>query len=385
MKIILVFILQFFVIPVSTVLSQFDYSVSGYVVDLPVYQRSPDQMVTLFNIDKDMFMNLNRVRLKPEMFLWSGSRLNIEYEISSLYYTSETPFEFVTGRKTNRQAIDLTWNVINEKEFLLNHYIDRFYLRQNFNWGNITLGRQRISWGSGRIWNPTDLFNPINPANFAKIEKDGADAVSLTWNAGNFTDINLVFNAREKINKSNSGMRFRTNYNEFDLSTVIGRFDEHYIIGLDFAGNLLTAGVRGEGIYSVDKDNSENNFIKYILGIDYQFTTEIYALLEYHFNGEGKTNKNNYEFMRLVTGEILNLNRNYLYAGITYQFNPLLMLMISNVTNLNDKSGYIGVTGNYSVTENFYLNLGIQTTYGQMLTEYWYYPHSFYLQGEYYF
>ena len=51
----------------------------------------------------------------------------------------------------------------------------------------------------------------------------------------------------EKLNNSNGGFRFRTNYSEYDLSLIGGYFDKRIVIGGDFAGNLFEAGVRGEG------------------------------------------------------------------------------------------------------------------------------------------
>ncbi|MFC2084483.1 hypothetical protein ACFLS9_05455 [Bacteroidota bacterium] len=369
----------------STSFSQTEFDFTGYIIDLPVYQKNNKELSELFAIEDYAIININRIRLKPTIYLPANTRINIEYEISSIYFSSESSFAFGFGKKTNRQLFDLSWNIVNENNFSLNHFIDRIYFRKGFDFGNITIGRQRISWGTGRIWNPTDLFNPINPANFAKIEKDGADAVSIKASLASFTDVQIVFNPKEKFKHSNYGFRFRSNYSEYDYSIIGGYFDKRYVIGADFAGNLLTAGIRGEGIVSINKNNGGSNFVKYIFGIDYQFNAEIYAVLEYHFNGEGTKNKLEYEFNRLINGEILNLNKDYLYTGMTYQFNPLLYLMISEFSNLNDGSGFISILGNYSVTADFYLSLGFQYSFGSNLSEYWYYPNSIYLQGEYYF
>jgi hypothetical protein len=305
--------------------------------------------------------------------------------MAGLYFTAENIFLLESGEKTNRQIFDLTWNIVNSNHYILNHFIDRLYFRQDFTWGNIVLGRQRISWGTGRIWNPTDLFNPINPANFSKIEKDGADAISCKYNIGQFTDLNVVFNPQEVIGNSNYGFRFRTNFFEYDASIVGGSFDNSYIIGMDFAGNFFDAGVRGEGIFSVNENNSNDTFIKYILGADYQFNPELYGMIEYHYNGEGKTDKFDYELERLINGEILNLSQNYLYVMINYQITPLLTGTLMNLSNLNDYSGFSGIFGTYSITANFYLGMGFQLSYGENFTEYWYYPNSVYLQIEYYF
>jgi len=365
--------------------AQVETDFSGYVVNLPIYQTNNKTLAKAFGFDESQFLNLTRVRLRPTFHIRENTRINIEYEITSIYINSENSFFLNTPKKSSHQLLNLTWTPVNEKDFSVTHFIDRLSIRQGFDWGNIEIGRQRVQWGSGRIWNPTDLFNPINPATFYKIEKDGADIISLNYVLGNFTDMDLVFNPNENFKNSNYGFRFRTNYNEYDISIMGGRFDNRIVTGLDFAGNLFDAGVRGEGIFSADENDFKNNFVKFILGADYQFTPELYGVVEYHFNGEGKKDKNNYELLRLVNNEIINLGQNYLYEGITYQFHPLLYCTFSNNTNLNDGSGYFGILTNYSLTENIYLNAGTLILYGGEFTEYWYYSKSFYFQGEFYF
>lgn len=376
---IIIFILLF---PFSKV-AQTNFELSGYVVDLPIYQ--PAKEISLFDLDEQYF-NLTRARLKPTFYLGDYSRLNVEYEINALYL-SESNFGIfeLTSTSSRRQIIDMNWNIVEENNFMLSHFIDRLSFRQEFNVGNIEIGRQRIAWGSGRIWNPTDLFNPINPANFSKIEKDGADAISSMIYMGNFTDLNLVFNPNKKIGKSNYGFRFRTNYNQYDLAVIGGYFDERPVAGLDIAGNLFDAGVRGEGIISFKSENSQDTYLRFILGIDYQFTPELYSLIEYQYNGEGKTDEHQYELFRLVEGEILNLNKNYLASSINYKITPLLISNIINITNLNDGSGYFGISFNYSVTADIYVIFGSQIAFGGDFDEYSYYPDAFYFQGEFYF
>jgi hypothetical protein len=68
-----------------------------------------------------------------------------------------------------------------------------------------------------------------------------------------------------------------------------------------------------------------------------------------------------------------------------YQLNPLMNITLTDITNFNDGSGFVGFLASYSAKENFTLNLGSQITYGGRESEYWYYPFSLYLQAEYYF
>ncbi len=369
----------------TSIFAQYEFSFSGYVFDLPIYQSSSKSLSNYFGIKQNQFLNLSRVRLKPTFNLWSRARINWEYEISALYYSSPSGFDLTSGGKTNRQIIDLTWNLVNENNFTVNHFIDRLYFKQGFSFGEVEIGRQRVAWGSAKIWNPTDLFNPINPANFYKIEKDGADAVSFKYFIGLFTDLQVVLNPQDKLKESNYAFRFRTNYYTYDISFIGGYFDSRVISGLDITGNFFGAGLRFEGIISADENKFSSNFAKYIAGIDFQFTSELYTLLEFHFNGEGKKEKQNYQLQRLIKGEIINLSKNYLVASAAYQFTPLLNITMTGNINFNDSSGFLNLLAKYNVLENFDAGLGVQYFFGDGFTEYWYYSNSLYLQGDFYF
>ncbi len=369
----------------STSFAQIDYDFSGYINEFPMVQIVNQSLSELYGIDKSFALNLTRVRLRPVLNFGDNGRLNIEAESAIFYYQNLTGFFSANAAKSPRQVVNMKWLIKNDNNVSALNFIDRLYYRQGFDWGNIIIGRQRISWGTGRIWNPVDLFNPLNPTTFYKIEKDGADAVSLKYYLGDFSDLNIVFNPAEKIGDSNAGIRLRSNFGENDVSFITGRFDKKIVAGFDYAGNLSDAGIRAEGLFSFgEKKKSQNNF-KLIAGADYQFTPDFYALAEYHYNGEGKTDKTKYEFDRLLKGEILNLNKNYLALSGMYQLTPLLNSTFFFISSLNDKSSFYGLTFNYSYSDNLYLNLGGQYFSGSSFTEYWYYPNSAYLQVEYYF
>ncbi|GEM_PF-294932 len=375
---------------------------SGYVIDLPSYQRMPDYaselppfMADQFDLDRNMGVNLIRLRLRPTLHLWDGASIALEHEINETVMTQEMLFGDIPDI-TNRQLVDLRWHPVTEDHWQMQHYVDRLYFRQNFLWGSIVAGRQRISWGTGRIWNPTDLFNPINPASFDKIEKDGADAVSFKYYFGSFTDLQVVWNPRrargqrdgapDAPDSSNYGARFRTNFGEFDLSVMGGWFDRRTVLGGDFAGNLFDAGVRGEMIFVMDGDGSgQDGYARFILGADYQLTGKLYGVVEYLHNGEGKEDAGSYELTRLFRGEILNLARDYVYLGGTYQLHPLVTGSLGVIGGLTDGSGFLNATASWSSSDNSVVSAGLLLPYGSPRDEYWYYPSSLYLKGEYYF
>jgi hypothetical protein len=89
--------------------------------------------------------------------------------------------------------------------------------------------------------------------------------------------------------------------------------------------------------------------------------------------------------MGLSSGRIINLSRNYIVLSSNYQVTPIFTASLANSSNLNDGSGYINITGLYSLSDNSALTLGGLFPYGSKLTEYKYYPPSIYLQGQMFF
>jgi hypothetical protein len=369
----------------QALIAQPRFEFSGYVADLPVYDRINESLGTIFGTDRDVFLNITRLRLRPTLILWEGGRISLEHEIDANYQSTSIPgFQIQAASGFRRQAFDLRWDPVTENHFSVSHFVDRLYFRQNFTSASIVIGRQRIAWGTGRIWNPTDLFNPINPASFDRIEKDGADAASFKYYLGNFTALEAVYNTEDKFKQSNWAVRFQTNVAEYDLSILSGRFDRGYVVGGDFAGNFYGAGLRGEGIYS-ESTNNKNPFVRFIFGADYQFTSLLYGLIEYQYNGEGTTDKTHYDILGVYSGQMINAARDYIFLSATYQPHPLVTLSLGLNTNLNDGSGFLGPSASYSIGSNMDLDLGGLLTYGSELSEYWYYPGSLYLKGVWYY
>lgn len=352
---------------------------SGYVMEMPVYENGRDT-----SVQHSEFANLARMRLRPTLHLGDNTKIGAEYEIDGLYYSQNLAFGLASNSPL-RQVISLNWQPVEENHLTISHYIDRLYFDQDFSFGSLVIGRQRISWGTGRVWNPTDIFNPINPANFGKIEKDGSDAASMRFDLGQLTNLQFVYNAEYHFKYSDYAARFRTNILGYDFSMMSGYVDKRLVNGGDFAGDVGGAGIRGETLVSSDVLGRTGYFMKWILGADYQFTEKLYGMFEYYHNGQGKVDRFNYDLTELYEGKILNLGKDYLVVSGSYQLTPLITIMLLSNSNLNDGSGYLAGTLSYSASDNTSLTFGSLYTYGDSLTEYWYYPQACYLKLETYF
>jgi hypothetical protein len=374
-----IFVLFLLVAASTGAQAQWELRFSGYAADIAAYQISSVEGVD------NAFVNLTRLRLRPVYELWEDAGIVLEHEVDLLLSSRDRRMPIKPPHIGNRQAVDLRWEIVDDGNAGMEHYVDRLYFRQNLSWGSIVAGRQRIQWGTGRVWNPTDLFNPINPASYDKIEKDGADALSLKLHLGQFTDAHLVYNLRPALDSSNYGARFRTNYAEYDFSIMGGYFDKRVVLGGDVAGNLLDAGVRAELVWVGASEKGYDEYLRYVVGADYQLTPELYLLFEYLFNGEGVNNPGHYDLLGLYRGEILQLNRKYLYLGAVYQLHPLIVGNAGFNINSNDGSGFLLLNATYSSSENTSLIGGLFLPLGEKFDEYWYYPTSLYLRGEWHF
>lgn len=368
----------------TSILPGTEFDFSGYVMEMPLYENIQPTLAQLTNVSRSEFANLTRLRLRPTLHIGDNTKIGLEYEVDAVYFSENVAFG-LTPTAPLRQIVSLHWQPVNEKHFTLSHYIDRLYFDQEFSFGKLVVGRQRISWGTGRVWNPTDIFNPINPANFGKIEKDGADAASMKFYLGQLTDFQLVYNAEYHLESSNYAARFRTNILGYDLAMLAGSADKRFITGGDFAGNVWTAGIRGEALVSEDPSKAGGYYVRWILGMDYQFTDKLYGMFEYYHNGQGTLDRLNYDLIGLYEGRILNLAKDYLAVSGSYQLTPLITLMLSSNSNFNDGSGFLAGTVTYSASDNASIALGSLYAYGKAFTEYWYYPQAYYLKLETYF
>jgi hypothetical protein len=363
--------------------AQWEPGFSGYVVTMPAYLRLNADLAAASGLGRDQLANVTRLRLQSSLALPWDALLEIEYEMSGLIQTTDQPL-LVESKDIGRQVFDLRWTITESEHYAVIHFIDRLVYRQRMTVGEVAVGRQRISWGTGRIWNPTDLFNPINPVNFAKIEKDGADAVSAKFFLGTLSDIQAVWNPAEDA-PANYGTRFRSHVGTFDFSLLGGYFDSAPVAGFDMAGDLGESGVRAEFLYSGLFTSDVDRYAKFIVGADHQFTSELYGLLEYHFNGLGTSDRSTYDIEGLLGGSILNVARHYVAGMASYLVHPLVTVSLMGTVNLNDASQFYSATAVYSAADELVLGAGMQFFAGDTGDEFWYYPFTTYLKLDFYF
>ncbi len=177
------------------------------------------------------------------------------------------------------------------------HLLYRAYVRYEGRKAQITVGRQRIPWGVGRLWNPIDRFNPIGPLALEGDQSAGIDAVEARWLLSDFDYLQLVYAPGTRSDDARYALRFDGVLRDTDVGLMAGVFEEARTLGFDLAGNLGDAAWRVEAVYTdPERDVREigweaprelDRFWQAVVSLDYNFDVGngIYTLVEHLYDG----------------------------------------------------------------------------------------------------
>ena len=268
------------------------------------------------------------------------------------------------------------------------HGIDRLFLRASSSYVEFEVGRIALSWGTGRIWNPTDMWSPFSPTQIDKEEKRGVDLAHLTFQIpkvgsleGVFAPLDTEHHNQMRMDDSAAGGRLRFNIGEYDISVMSGYFATDTVAGFDFSGYIKDAGFRGEATYTVvNRKDHERDYIRAVLSVDYGFAAawNPYLLFEYYFNGMGEPDPDDYldryadtSVQRQVSmGRSFSLGQDYMSLMTTLQPHPLVTMALQPLMNIDDQSFFIHFNVRYSVLDFVDIMAGTNLFFGKDNSEF---------------
>jgi hypothetical protein len=177
------------------------------------------------------------------------------------------------------------------------HLLYRASLRYEGEHADVTVGRQRIPWGVGRLWSPMDRFNFIPPLAIEADQSPGVDALDAKWSFSGFTYLEGVLAPQDHFPDGSYALRLHGMWRDADYSAVAGIFRDAPAGGLDLARNLGDTAVRFEAVYARprravwpigDPAPAElRAFWQVVASADRNFDVGngLYVLAEYFYNG----------------------------------------------------------------------------------------------------
>lgn len=177
------------------------------------------------------------------------------------------------------------------------HLLYRAYLRYESEHVQLTVGRQRIPWGVGRLWNPIDRFNPIGPLAIEGDQSGGIDAVDLRWLFSGFDQLQLVYAPGTRHEEARYAARFQGVLSDIDVGVMAGVFAQARTAGFDLAGNLGDSAWRVEAVFTdpqrrvweLDEPGPDepDSFWQIVVSFDHNFDVGngLYVLVEHLYDG----------------------------------------------------------------------------------------------------
>jgi hypothetical protein len=354
-------------------------------------------------IDDRLIDHLIHLRLNTRWYATQSITAAIELRFRAFYGESVETIPFYKELiQTEHDFAELDAFLWESEKSLGYLEIDRLWIDYYKNNLQVTLGRQRVAWGTCWVWNPTDLFNPLNVLNFDYEELPATDAIRGQYYTGAVTKIDAAYKpAKDPNNQILAGL-WSVNKWDYDFNFIAGMRYKRWLGGFSWVGDILDAGFRGEVLVSQAPEMPDSNFIYKLIGQpslsswdkpivslalsgDYTFPNTFYIHTELLYNNLGKTN-NTFLFQQEAnTLGLLTAARLAVYQEFAYDITPLMRGSLFGICNPTDKSFVIVPSLSYSLITNLDLYLISMFFEGDPLTEYGEYGTSFYARIKYSF
>ena len=249
----------------------------------------------------------------------------------------------------------------------------------------VRIGRQALSWGSGLVFRPMDLFDPFSASATDTEYKPGTDMLYTQWLFSDGSDLQFIvvprparMGAQPSSDASSVALHLHTSLLGHETTWLLARDHD------DWVGAVGINGALGEATWNLElvptfldtgptRVSAIANISDAITLLDRNAT----VFAEYFHNGFG-VGGDSFDLAslppdltdRLARGQLFNTRRDYLAAGLTLEVNPLLDVSPTLIANLNDASVFALVAGTYSLSDNLSLVVGAQVPIGPARTEF---------------
>lgn len=247
--------------------------------------------------ERDVWTSLTRLRLRLDARANEWLSAVVVYDNEATFGILDT-FESALGEElTDRRFVDLSDEVVDEDRSRWRHLLYRGYVLVETERLEVTVGRQRVPWGVGRLWNPIDRFNAIGPLSIEADQSQGVDAVKARWLFSGFTFLEAIYAAGASGNDRAVAGRLHGVVRDVDYSLIGGVFEEAPTLGFDLATNLGDAAGRVEVVWTDPKRrvrpfgdrrrDALSDYWQIVVSVDHNIDlgSGVYALVEHLYNG----------------------------------------------------------------------------------------------------
>jgi hypothetical protein len=307
-----------------------------------------------------------------------GSAVQRDHALAATYPS-------LSATSTDTSYWDLEHTITDSNNNTISQWLDRLNLGYSSNALVIRLGRQALTWGSGLVFHPMDLVNPFQPVATDTAYKRGTDMAYLQWLLADGSDIQLV-GVPHKVRDTNDPDGNKA------TSAVFAN-----IVGDTLQWNLLLAKDRADSVLGIGASGSWGGAVwnlqviptylerhathtSVLMNLSYASTLlnrNITSFVEYYHNDFGESGSdysladlNTDLLLRLQRGQLFVTGRDYVSAGATWEWTPLLQLLPTLILNLQDHSSLFDLQLNRSLGNDTNFKAGLRLAIGSRGTEF---------------
>lgn len=349
----------------------------------------------------------NALRLMAAYLSPNHGNFEIDYEVQPLYFSNSDLVDYYTqgdiagiggtistaSNAYRYKDIDSVMTTVGSNGLILQN-LDRFNYQYSNEYGDLTIGRQVLSFGSARFINPTDVFIPFAIQTLNQEYRVGIDAVRFKADVGDFAVIDAGIVIGEDGKKQNSAAFLRGKNsiagNDIEIMSII--FDDAWLVGGGIERSIGDFGFWLEAAYmdwhqqidelaqqATDTDPlpaSEitaytDNYWRASIGSDYALNENIIAMVEYHYNGAGSNSVEDYTKLASQApyqkAGVYLYGEHYLIPALTWMASPLVSVSASAFYNISDSSAFLTLSSETSWSDNLYSDFGLYVSHGDSL------------------
>jgi hypothetical protein len=252
-----------------------------------------------FNVvgDQDVGQGLTRLRIEADLKLSEWLSLFASYDNEIQYGTLDTLESELGSGFDSRSFLEAEARLSKSSTHDWSHRLYRGYVRLETERIELTVGRQRIAWGVGRLWTPIDRFSALLPLNLQPDVTPGIDSLDGRFNFDGFNYLQVVYAPGSNGSRERWAVRLHGVVLDADLSAMGGVFEGAPTVGVDFARNLLDGAIGFEAVFTSPRrdvwkigDTSAKSLPDYwqvvvSFDINLDYGSGVYFLTEYLYNG----------------------------------------------------------------------------------------------------
>lgn len=358
-----------FLVVLSSSSFAYEVSTAGYLKSFLVYQEKvyqdkiQQEGISSNNetLESQQLKLENSLRLMIGAKTESGHDVELHYDVNPTFHAQKKPVSNGNDSMSLYRLADLKSDVEDSNRVDVTQNLDRLNAQIHFENGDLTVGRQAITFGSARVINPMDIFIPFGLQTLNTEYRSGIDAVRYQHYLDDFSiiDVGVILGEDALAKNSAAYVRTKNSINGNDLEFIVIKLEDVELYG---GGLQRSLGDMGGWLETTYISAREQSFWRSSIGVDYAFNEDVYTLVEYHYNGMGADNideyvQNSQTDLYQKMGVTV-LGRHYLMPSMSLTVSPLLTVTGSLTTNMEDASSLLQVASEVSWSENQYSQFG---------------------------